>query len=158
MSSPHRLFREDPLHISDYAILSYFQVIAILLPSYCHLISHTKYSQSFTYNPTINTLIIRVLYNKVALLYTTYIIMQLHKCIYRQVCAKISHTDYFKSAANSRSSSATAGLLMRIRLSSSFSFERRVMLPYQTRDLSITAKRSRYRLSFMTFIPDDSIR
>ena len=55
--------------------------------------------------------------------------MQLHKCIYRQVCAKISHTDYFKSAANSRSSSATAGLLMRIRLSSSSAFERRVMPP-----------------------------
>ena len=150
MSSPHRLFREDA---TTYIGLCH----TFIFPSYCHHIYHKKYSQSCTYNLTPNPLIIRVLYNKVALLYTTYIIMQLHKCIYQQVCAKIAHTDYFKSAANSRSSSATAGLLMRIRLSSSFSFERRVILPYQTRDRSITAKRSRYRLSFMTFIPEDSI-
>ena len=42
----------------------------------------------------------------------------------------------------SSNSSAIAGLTSRIRLSSSFSLDRRFMLPYQTKELSITAYRS----------------
>ena len=42
---------------------------------------------------------------------------------------KYSYNDSFSKTANSRTSSATAGLLMRIRLSSSSAFERRVMPP-----------------------------
>ena len=65
------------------------------------------------------------------------------------ICSLRSHMKtgsiyYFKAAANSNNSSAITGLLIRIRLSSSFSLDRRVMLPYQTSDLSMIAKRSRY--------------